>query len=280
MFGLARYGLRLSRNTYRYLAFGRREFRGAFRGVFDNFDQAEAAAPPGAKIGFNHKNLAQEYRRELRLGLSSLDFPILFYLHNVLKGRNTVLDFGGNIGVHFLRYRKYLNVSEVRWIVCDVPEIAKVGLETCKGISNVAFVSDVDEIEEPVDILLASGSIQYVASSQLPLRKLIDKNIRPKNIFIDQLPLYDGQQFVTLQNGGLVCYPQYVFNQEEFIGSLGGLGYELIDFWDDDNVNPCVIPFHPDKSIFVYKGLYLRHRERRGDTNVLPSPGMYAVDAT
>ena len=119
----------------------------------------------------------------------------------------------------------------------------------------MSFVNDIAEVKEPrVEILLASGSLQYLASPDL-LEKLIDKNIRPTHILINQLPVYDGQRFVTLQNGGLVYYPQYVFNHEEFIEAIARLGYELIDFWDDI-ANSCVIPFHPEKSIYAYKGFY------------------------
>ena len=72
--------------------------------------------------------------------------------------------------------------------------------------------------------------------------------------------MYDGLRFVTLQNGGLVYYPQYVFNHEEFIRAIAGEGYELVDFWDD-NVDSCIIPFHPEKSIKAYKGLYFCRKQ-------------------
>jgi putative methyltransferase (TIGR04325 family) len=247
-----KYALRLIGDSHRYLAFRYSHFRG----VYETFEQAVAAAPGSKKTGYNHKELAQVYLAELNFDLSSFDHPILSHLGRILGERDVILDFGGNIGTHYLQYRKYMNLEEVQWIVCDVSEIIKVGMEKCRGISNIAFVNDVAAVKTPgVDIFLASGSMQYIASPNLLLPKLIEKDLRPKHILINRVPLYDGQHFVTLQNGGPVCYPQHVFNRERFIRGIAGLGYELIDFWDD-NVDSCIIPFHPERSVRVYKGLY------------------------
>lgn len=82
---------------------------------------------------------------------------------------------------------------------------------------------------------------------------------KPQHLLINRLPLYDGEQFVTLQNGGQVFYPQYVFNQSDFINSLIDLGYELVDRWEDHELT-CIIPFHPDQSVHFYHGLYFRRQ--------------------
>jgi putative methyltransferase (TIGR04325 family) len=73
-------------------------------------------------------------------------------------------------------------------------------------------------------------------------------------VLVNRLPLYDGPRFVTLQNGGPVFYPQYVFNRDEFIASVGAAGYELVDSWD--NMAPAVVPFHAKS--FQHQGLYFR----------------------
>jgi putative methyltransferase (TIGR04325 family) len=249
--------LKWARDVYRYLTFGVSQFRG----VYDNFRQAEAAVPRGRRIGYNYKDLAQQYRAELTLHLDNSDYPILYHLTRILADQCAILDFGGNIGIHYLQYKKYLCLEGIRWIVCDVPEITKVGQETCADQSNVAFVNDIDQLNESrIDVFLARGSLQYVESPDLLITNLANKGIRPRHILIDLLPLYGGTRFVTLQNGGPVYYPQYVFNREEYISAITNLGYELIDFWDCSN-HPCIIPFHRAKSFRAYSGLYFRDRE-------------------
>src|SRR5258706_570815 len=120
----------------------------------------------GSKIGHNHDELAREYQANLNHHLSATDYPVLFHLDRILSGsgeRSTVLDFGGNIGVHYLRLKKHLNLEKVKWIVCDVPAIARAGRETCKGVRNIDFIDDLTKFESrDLDVFLASGSIQYV----------------------------------------------------------------------------------------------------------------------
>jgi hypothetical protein len=72
------------RDAYRYLSFGRSQFRAAFRGVYETFEQAEAAAPAGKKIGYNHEELARAYQAELNFRLSTSEYPVLFYLQRIL----------------------------------------------------------------------------------------------------------------------------------------------------------------------------------------------------
>jgi putative methyltransferase (TIGR04325 family) len=257
---LVRGTTRLAKDAYSYLAFTRRG--GQFRGVFENFDQAEAAVPSGRRIGYDHEDLAREYQATLNLRLESFDYPILFHLDRIIGRCRVVLDFGGNIGIHYLRYRRYLRLADVKWIVLDLPAITTAGREACADIPSIAFINDVAELNEPqIDILLASGSMQYLASPRLLLQRMISDGIRPLHILINRLPLYDGPQFVTLQNGGLVYYPQYVFNRKEYIKTITNLDYNLIDIWANA-ADSCIIPFHPEMSVRAYTGLYFSKKDR------------------
>jgi putative methyltransferase (TIGR04325 family) len=220
--------------------------------------------PRGQKIGYDHEALAREYQAQLNLRLESFDYPILFHLDRIVGRCRTVFDFGGNVGVHYLRYRRYLKLDNVKWIVFDLPKIVAAGRETCTKLPNIVFINDIAEFNEPqIDILLASGSMQYLASPDLLLQKMIGNGIRPAHVLINRLPLYDGPQFVTLQNGGLVYYPQYVFNHATYIKTIANLGYELIDTWPDA-ADSCIIPFHPEMSIRAYTGLYFSQKARPG----------------
>jgi len=244
----------VARDTFRYFAFP----FARFRGVYANFPQARAAVSRKRRIGYDHADLAHQYATELCLSLDNSEYPVLYHLDRLVTDNCTVLDFGGNIGVHYLRYRQAVDLKNVRWIVCDLPEITKVGRQICAGMSNVVFVNDIDEIDAPaVDIFMASDSLQYVESSDLLLPRLIDRGLRPRHVLIDHLPLYDGPQFVTLQNGGLVRYPQCVFNRDAYLSRMTELGYELVNFWDCRDFS-CNIPFHPEKSVRAYSGLCFR----------------------
>jgi putative methyltransferase (TIGR04325 family) len=247
---LAKRAIRTIQDVYRYYAFRFSERRG----VFETFSQAEAAAPKWKKIGYDHDDVASGYRESLNLTLDSSDYPLLYHLDHVLRDQSTVLDIGGNIGVHYLRYRPYFKSASVRWIVYDVPAITKVGREACVEFPGVAFINDFSEISgNRIDVLHASDSAQYFEDWGLMLSRLIEKQMRPAHILFEQVPVYDGPQFVTLQNGGSVYYPHYVFNRKRFVGAITKLGYEITDSWSI-NESHCNIPFHPEKDVHALTG--------------------------
>lgn len=256
MEALARSIYRLVRDAFRYAIFGYSHRRGVFR----TFAEAEAAAR-GHRIGYNHPDLAREYGDNLSPRLDSTEYPVLFHLARIVKAQCTILDFGGNVGTHYLRYRRYLDSARARWVVCDLPEITKVGQDSCNGMAGIAFVNDVAEVTAPIDIVLACDSLQYagIASPDILLRNLAAKGHNPAHILFDQLPLHGGERFVTLQNGGLVRYPHHVYNRDEFIAAVSGLGYDLVDSWQS-HCDPCLIPFHPEKSVRAATGLFFCRR--------------------
>ncbi len=262
----------LARQVYRYFAnqVHKRKFEtdgyGCFWGMYETFEQARTAAPKTKSVGYDNAELAQEYHKMLEeqnwentgriIGI--YDYPMLYWLKSVLaENATTVFDFGGNIGVHFYSYSKYLEYpADLTWTICEIPEIIKVAqkLAAERCVQSLKFTHEFNHVAGK-DIFIASGSIQYVESLALNLSAIVQK---PKLLLINRLPLYDGKQFVTLQNGGGVFYPQYVFNQAEFIESILSIGYELIDSWQGgDN---CYIPF-PVESIAPFWGLCFKLKQ-------------------
>src|SRR5688500_10600005 len=111
---------------------------GCFWGVFASFDEAARSAPDTRPFGYNHTELAAEYRIMLeqqswegRSGLvSGYDYPAMFWLSVLLHDESirTVFDFGGNVGVHFYAYGSRLHFPPgLRWTICDVAAIVEAG---------------------------------------------------------------------------------------------------------------------------------------------------------
>jgi putative methyltransferase (TIGR04325 family) len=230
-------------------------FYGGFWGVFETFEEAIQAAPKSKPLGYDDFELANEYKNKLPQTIQSYDYPIIFWLREIFNDNSTVFDFGGNVGIHFFLYEKYIKYPPyLQWTVCDVPAITKTGEELALQMKKELKFTNNFEAANDNDILIASGSLQYVVNFAGELSKLPNK---PKHLLINRLPLYSGNQFVTLQNGGRVFYPQFVFNKEEFIDCLVEIGYELVDIWKD-RTDRCWIPFPEEKSIPFYTGLYLK----------------------
>jgi putative methyltransferase (TIGR04325 family) len=263
MKGILRSIFRTFIDVYRTYRFPTKHGYSFFKGVYETFDEAIASAPKNKHIGYDNKELAQDYKDELKASIRvrTYDYPILFWLNSIFDRDDSILnvfDFGGNVGIHFYSYLKYLNyLSNLTWRVCEVPAIADAGRELAKykACQNLVFTCCFEDASG-ADVFLASGSIQYVKSLSESIKSLSKK---PSHLLLNRLPLHDKDQFVTLQNGGQVFYPQYVFNKSQFIESFLSLQYDLIDIWEDKE-DTCIIPFHFKKSLPFYYGLYLKLR--------------------
>ncbi len=232
---------------------------GGFRGVFRTFAEATRSAPPTTKIGFDHPAVANEFSsRHDRV--FSYDYPVLFWLKSIVKPGTKIFDYGGHVGVQFYGYEKYLTYpTGFQWRVCDVPAVTAAGRELAasRGRKELSFTNSPADADG-FDVLIAAGALQYVESPLLAesISRLRDK---PAHLLLNKLPLTDGEPFVTLQNAGPSFVPQYVFSRSAFIRSLTDVGYELVDSWEDC-VHSCRIPFHSDRDVPRYSGLYLRRR--------------------
>ncbi len=231
--------------------------RGCFRGVYETFAQADLSSPRTKPRGFNCPEYAQEFK-DRRSRVFSFDYPVLFWLKCLLVEGSSIFDFGGHVGTQFYAYSKYLQFPPaMRWVVCDLPEITRAGAELAQeqGQSGLTFTNRFEDAKDS-DIFLAAGSVQYVESP--PLAERLSKLERkPAHLLVNKLPVYDGEQFVTLQNGGAAFHPQHVFNRAAFLESLTSLGYEVVDSWDVET-HPGYIPFHPENSFRCHSGFYLR----------------------
>lgn len=232
---------------------------GAFRGVYDTFE--EAIRYVKGQVGYDNSRTVESYLSSFEQRIKKIneyEYPMFFWLKNILdeygEGQKIkIFDFGGNLGVHFFKFYKFVkNNKRLTWIVCEVPSIVKLGQERFSS-DILNFTSNFYDADG-CDIFFSSGAIQYIQNFSLS-----ELGQKPKHIILARLPLQNQyKQFVTLQNGGTTFYPQYVFNKSDFIESLVKIDYQVIDEWTGRDT--CIIPFHRDKSVYAYTGLYMKLR--------------------
>ena len=258
----------LKKEKAKYFETFSKDCYGCFFGIFDTFEDALKAAPVTKPFGYNNAKLAREYSEMLATnrwergiaGIRSYDYPVLYWLSHIFQLSQSktfnIFDFGGNVGIHFVSFGKYLNYqANLKWTVYDLPEIVKAG-RSVQTDDKLTFSTNFSDANG-ADIFFASGSIQYALDIHSKVDGLSEK---PKHIIINRLGLHERETIVTLQNGGPVFYPQYVFNKVWFIESFEAINYELTDLWQDD-LDGCHIPFHPEISVPYYNGLYFRLRD-------------------
>jgi len=229
-----------------------------FRGVFETFDAAQASAPPTRPLGYDHPGPAGMYMDRIRRIYPS-DYPILFWLDRLLhSGCSRIFDVGGHIGVGYYAYRRYLTYpASLRWTVYDVPAVVRQGRELAQKMDpdgRLAF-SDAFEGGDGADVLLASGSLQYLPDTLADRLKQL--RATPRHLLVNLLPVHERESYYTLQSIGTAFCPYRIFSAAAALTAYDSLGYSLVDTWENAEKR-CDIPFHPGHSLDRYRGFYFR----------------------
>ncbi len=188
------------------------------------------------------------------------DYPVLFWMKSLLRESTVVFDLGGGPGITFFVFQKYLAYPRgLMWKVCEVPAVAQRGTDLAKSrkADELSFTSNIEDAAG-ADVLLASGSLQFVETPlSLTLSKLTSK---PPHLLINRTPLCEGTAYTTLNNYGKGICPYQVFSKAEFVKGFESLGYSLTDSWETPEYS-CYIPFHPERAVRAYSGMYFKLRE-------------------
>lgn len=229
----------------------------AFKGVFGTYEEALQAVPKQALVGYDNDASARMYYERTNKFFAH-DYPVLYWLRPLLRENLSIFDIGGHVGVGFYGYQRQVAYpAGLCWTVCDVPAVCEVGeaLARAKGATGIRFTSSQSGMDGS-DVVLASGSLQYIASPRLADTVGACKK-PPRHILVNMLPTRAGKTFFTLNNIGAAICPYMVVNEKEFVESLTCLGYELVDAWDNPEKS-CFIPFHPEHSVHGYRGFYFQ----------------------
>jgi putative methyltransferase (TIGR04325 family) len=228
---------------------------GQVRGLYPTFEAARRSAPPDKPLGHNWAEYARHHLDRVE-AVQPYDYPVLFWLERIFRDSVTVFDFGGNVGVHYHAYQAYLTYpSDLKWTVCELPELVNLGEQIARerGATRLAFTTNFADVSSS-DIVIAAGVLQYVEDSFSDM--LASAARLPTHLLLNKLPLYDGETFITLQNGP-VYVPQYVWNRREFLSGMERLGYAVVDAWSVVGFS-CHLPFYPGHDVPHYTGLYLK----------------------
>ena len=223
-----------------------------FSGVYPDFKTARRAIPPARLVGYDNPASARALAHEM-FRVLPMDYPILFWLNRLLPECRLLLDWGGNIGLSYFSFRKYLQYPPtLTWLVSDLPAVIAEGMATAAGLNapGLEFTTSLDRLAE-ADLLLAAGVLHFI---EAPFDMLRAQPALPRHVLLNKVPVYSLKSAVTLQNMGTALLPNHLFNESEFTGAFKSLGYRLVDDWETEL--GCHIPFYPEHSIRAYKGFY------------------------
>jgi putative methyltransferase (TIGR04325 family) len=240
------------------LAWLRRQRRApnGFSGVFRSFEEASASVPAGQTLGYDNPGAASLYRDMLHQPRHD-DYPAILWLQRALRTSKSLLEIGGHVGVAYYAFERHLAPLEgVTWTILDTKAVAEAGRQLARerGRGNLIFVSEFEAVQDSVDVLFASGSLQYVPGPSLSER-VRSMPAAPRHIVINKTPVTHREGFVTLQDIGLSYCPYRIHSRAELIDPLLEMGYEVVDSWQKER--RLVVPGHPERTLEHYSGFYL-----------------------
>ena len=238
-----------------------------YRYVFSSCNEALAAVPKGALTGYDYRDFYDSRLTDLTEveQLKPIDYPVLFWLRQAFKDSSAVFDLGGTTGYGYYAYRKYVTFPEsLRWKVCEVPKIVEVGKELMELISSPGLEYTTSHADDREEIFFSCGMLQYFEESLAEM--LMKWSVKPRHLIINHVPMYAGENYVTLQRPLLVrspvnfvsYIPFKIQNKTNFIADLLKLDYELVDSWQQER--RCFVPFHPERFVEAFHGFYFRQR--------------------
>jgi putative methyltransferase (TIGR04325 family) len=224
-----------------------------FRGLYPNFVEAARDIPAGRLFSYDNEASATRVLDEW-LGVYPNDYPVMFWLAKLLRERSFVFDWGGNVGLKYFAYRRFIDYPQnLVWLVAEVPAVVEVGRKIAlrESAGAVRFTTELDELGG-ADVLLAAGVLHFIDD---PLARLRAMSQLPRHLLLNKVPAYEMPSAVTLQNMGTAFCPYHLFNRRELVGRIEALGYRQVDDWNSPDVS-CEIPFFPKHSIDAYSGFY------------------------
>jgi putative methyltransferase (TIGR04325 family) len=233
----------------------RQRFRGpmghAFDGVFDSFAAATAALPTTLPRDYDNDAAAAMYVG--RHGVEDYDYPALFWLAEALANdARSVCDLGGSVGIKRHAYGPLLGLADdFAWRVVEVPAAARLGRElaACNGPGGLTFGDDLDHLEG--DVLLASGSLQYLPRS---LGQLLATQPRlPTRMVLNLTPVHATTSYFTHNNIGHACCAYRVYSRAQLLTEAAAAGYRLRAEWQNPGKS-LELPFARHLSLHHYSG--------------------------
>jgi putative methyltransferase (TIGR04325 family) len=230
-----------------------------FRGIYRDFDDAMRHVPKRASVGYDNPETASFYRDRLD-AVQHDDYPVLFWFEKALKDSHSVVEVGGHVGVAYYSFERLIRYPEdLHWLIVDVPAVTAAGeqLARQRDRTQLSFANAMPEGATRCDILMASGSLQYLPDPMFPER-VFRMDPLPRHILIHKTPVSQGEGFLTLQNIGAAICPYRIYSYGQLVTPLLERGYELVDTWRKDR--RVMVPGHPELKVEHYSGYYLRRR--------------------
>lgn len=243
--------LRVRQSVYERVFLGNAD-ENLFMGSFGSLAEAAAAVPPSKPVGYDNAEASAGFYSHQ---IYNWDYPALFWIGKSFdQGMKTVFDIGGHVGIKFYAFRRVLNIApDLRWTVCDVPAVVKVGQGLAKERHADAQLRFTDDFREAsgCDVLFLSGSLQYLPTQIGEILGALA--VKPRRIILNITAMHPGKTLFTLNSIGIAVCPYRIQHDEELMAEIVAAGYSRRDSWRNEG-KPIAIPFVDGGDMPYYGG--------------------------
>lgn len=156
------------------------------------------------------------------------------------KGRLSVLDFGGGLASHYLRWRPWVSqIPELRWTIVEQEAFVAAGRRLFCNDSTVSFYKSIADIPSEPNAILASSVLQYLSDPYATLEQLAA--LPSETVVIDRTPFSrDDEDQVFVQNVpaslGKASYPCWMLSRSRVHAIMRRRYRLLCEFDSPDSV--------------------------------------------
>ena len=245
--------LTLARDLRRAYRFRRPYVTLLYRGVYPTYAEAARHLPAQALHGFDHGAVVDYFERE-QARWKYLDYPVAFWLREALQHEHKLVDLGGGWGQTYYAYQDKLTYpASLQWKVCDLDQFTARGrqIATRRGASSLSFCESLAQCGAS-GILLTGGALQYLEPDLSTLLDTLED--KPRHLLPHHIPMYDGEDYYTIQRMSHSYVVYKIMNRQAFIDRICARGYTLRDSWQIPR--PVDVIFHPSRAVSAYAGFY------------------------
>lgn len=130
-----------------------------------------------------------------------------------------VLDFGGGLASHFLRWSPFLSaLPSLSWCVVEQANFVQAGTQLFSHVAQVKFATDLNVARGfAPNVVLVSSALQYLSQPMVTLGQLAALDARV--VVIDRTPLSsDGRAYILTQHVpstiGRASYPMWILSND------------------------------------------------------------------
>jgi len=176
-------------------------------------------------VGYDDRKIAIKSFNNSKKSSSGelLPYAIISELQFIARNKSelNILDFGGGFGNLFNQVSRYLPDIKINWNIVEQESYVELG---SANVPDVNFYSSIDQVKDKVDVVIASGVLQYLQDPRDVINQLL--NLNPEHIIIDRLPVFLKKQredTITIQKvpeeiyGFDASYPCWIFNEEDIL---------------------------------------------------------------